>query len=62
MPDNTEMLEEKVYQIYEGLKDILKEPDLPPSVRGNAVQALASVWQIANDMCLIYEMTYDIGL
>ena len=54
-------LEEKVCQVYEGLQEILKEPDLPPSVRGNAVQALANVWQIANDLCLIYEMTYDLG-
>ena len=55
-------LEEKVLQIYGDLKALLCRDDLPPCVRANAVQALACMAQVANDMALEYEMLYDIGV
>ncbi|MBI4317020.1 MAG: hypothetical protein HY675_00910 [Chloroflexi bacterium] len=56
------VVEEKVLRVYQDLKDILGRDDLPPSVRANAVQALACVWQIVNDLTLEYEMLYDLGV
>lgn len=55
-------IEEKVSLVYRELKDLLRRDDLPPCVRANAVQALACMWQVVNDLALEYEMLYDIGV
>ncbi len=56
------VLEEEVLRVYRDLKGILAREDIPPSLRANAIQALASVWQIVNDLTLDYEMLYDYGV
>lgn len=55
-------LEAKVMQVYQELKEVLRREDLPPNVRANAIQALASMAQIVNDLALEYEMLYDLGV
>lgn len=55
-------LEKRIKTIYQELKEILRDENIPPSVRANAVQALAVVWQMMNDLVLDYEMLYDYGV
>lgn len=55
-------LEEKVMQVYQELKSILRREDIPPSVRANTMQALACMAQVVNDLALEYEMLYDLGV
>jgi len=55
-------LEERILRVYNDLKDILRREDLAPSVRANAVQALADVSQIVNDLALEFEVLYDLGV
>lgn len=54
-------VESKILGIYQDLKDVLRRDDLAPCVRANAIQALAAVSQIVNDLALEYEMLYDLG-
>ncbi len=45
-------LEEKVMQVYQELKSILRREDIPPSVRANTIQALACIAHVVNDLAL----------
>ena len=55
-------IDETVRRIYTDLKSLLARDDLPPGLRANAVDALASVSQMMGDLALEYEMLYDLGV
>jgi hypothetical protein len=55
-------LESKLLSIYQDLKEVLRRDDLAPGTRANAVQALACMAMIVNDLALEYEMLYDLGV
>ncbi len=55
-------LETKLLGIYKDLKDVLRRDDLAPSTRANAVQALACMAMIVNDLALEYEILHDLGV
>ena len=44
-------VEQRVLAAYEGLKALLKE-DLPPCAAANVKEAIASLWQVVNDLAL----------
>ena len=55
--DETELL-----AIYERLKAFVARPGLAPTTSRNAKKALAAVHVAANDLDLVYEHLYDIGV
>lgn len=56
-PAETQLLE-----IYTTLKSVAAQPDLPPCAERNVKQALACMWQVANDLDLEFEQLYDLGV
>jgi hypothetical protein len=56
-PAETQLLE-----IYTTLKSLAAQPDLPPCAERNVKQALACMWQVANDLDLEFEQLYDVGV
>ena len=56
-PAETELL-----RIYEDLKRFVARTDLPPCASRNAKKALAAVHVAANDLDLVYEHLYDLGV
>ena len=59
--DTTEM-ERELLRIYGGLKTLLRRDDLPPCVVSNARHALAALYQAVNDLDLVHEQLYDLGV
>ncbi len=55
-------VEKEVLRIYEDLKTLAARTDTPPSVARNARKALACMWQPVNDLNLVYEHLYDLGV
>ncbi len=55
-------LEKKALQTYELLKEICASPDAAPCVKANAQKALAAAWQIVNDLGLVHEQLFDLGV
>ena len=55
--DETELL-----AIYERVKTFVARPDLPPCAARNARKALAALHVAANDLDLVYEHLYDLGV
>ena len=51
--------EAKALETYQNLKALASDPDAPPCVVSNARRALASVWQIVNDLGLSFEQLYE---
>jgi hypothetical protein len=49
-------------QIYGDLKALAAREDLPPCVERNVKKALASMWQVMNDLDLEFEQLYDVGV
>ena len=45
-------VEQRVLAAYEGLKALLKE-DLPPCAAANVREAIATLWQVVNDLALV---------
>jgi hypothetical protein len=43
--------EQRVLAAYEGLKALLQE-DLPPCAAANVKEAIATLWQVVNDLAL----------
>jgi hypothetical protein len=56
-PAETQLLE-----IYTTLKSVAAQADLPPCAERNVKQALACMWQVANDLDLEFEQLYDVGV
>lgn len=54
--------ETQLFEIYTTLKMVAAQPDLPPCVERNVKHALASMWQVANDLNLEFEQLYDVGV
>jgi hypothetical protein len=54
--------EQESLRIYEDLKTLANREDLPPCVARNIRQALASMWQVTNDLDLQFEQLYDLGV
>ena len=49
----------KALEVYRSLKDLAGDAQAPPCVAANAKRALASVWQIVNDLGLSFEQLYE---
>lgn len=54
--------ERELLSIYEALKNLAAQDDLPPCAARNIRQALASMWQVTNDLDLQFEQVYDVGV
>jgi hypothetical protein len=69
MPATTDRLgneltpaEAELLRLYEGLKAYAARADLPPCASRNAKKALACLHVAANDLDLVYEHLYDLGV
>ncbi|MDP2727015.1 MAG: hypothetical protein Q8P59_05690 [Dehalococcoidia bacterium] len=51
--------EVKALEVYQSLKALASDAQAPPCVVANARKALASVWQIVNDLGLAFEQLYE---
>jgi hypothetical protein len=54
--------ETQLLDIYRTLKAVASRTDLPPCADRNVKQALACMWQVANDLDLEFEQLYDVGV
>ncbi len=54
--------EQHVLSIYAELKLLAGAKDTSPCVQANAKAALAAMWQIVNDLGLLYETLDDVGV
>ena len=54
--------EAELLAIYERLKAYGSRPDLPPCASRNAKKALAAIHVAANDLDLVYEHLYELGV
>jgi len=54
--------EADLLRIYEDLKAFAARTDLPPCASRNAKKALACIHVAANDLDLVYEHLYDLGV
>jgi hypothetical protein len=54
--------ETQLLEIYTTLKAVAARTDLPPCVDRNVKQALACMWQVANNLDLAFEQLYDVGV
>jgi hypothetical protein len=54
--------ETQLLEIYTTLKAVAARTDLPPCVDRNVKQALACMWQVANNLDLEFEQLYDVGV
>jgi len=54
--------EQELLQIYEALKRLARQDDLPPCAARNVRRALSSMWQVKKDLNLQLEQLYDVGV
>jgi len=54
--------EQDLVDVYEMLKKLAAQSDLPPCAARNVRKALACMWQTANDLDLQFEQLYDLGV
>lgn len=54
--------ERELLSIYETLKKLAAQEDLPPCAARNVRKALVSMWQVTNDLDLQFEQLYDLGV
>jgi hypothetical protein len=54
--------EEQLLAVYEALKALAGDSDLPPCAARNVRKALACMWQVVNDLDLQFEQVYDRGV
>lgn len=54
--------EQEMFAVYETLKQLVARDDLPPCATHNLRQALASLWQVTNDLGLQFEQLYEYGV
>ncbi|HZU04092.1 MAG TPA: hypothetical protein VFA10_30800 [Ktedonobacteraceae bacterium] len=54
--------ERELLQVYETLKKLAAQSDLPPCAGRNVRRALAAMWQVTNDLDLQFEQLYDVGV
>ncbi len=56
------LTEERSLEVYELLKEICADPSAAPCVRANAQKALACMWQVVNDLGLVHEQLFELGV
>lgn len=54
--------ETALLEVYQALKKLATQEDLPPCAARNVRKALASMWQATNDLDLQFEQLYDLGV
>jgi hypothetical protein len=54
--------EAELVRLYADLKRYVQRDDLPPCAARNARKALAALHVAANDLDLVYEHLYDVGV
>ncbi len=52
--------EQELLNVYEALKRLARQDDLPPCAARNVRRALSSMWQVTNDLALQFEQLYDV--
>jgi hypothetical protein len=54
--------EQALLDVYQALKRLAVQEDLPPCAARNVRKALAAMWQATNDLDLQFEQLYDLGV
>lgn len=54
--------EQRLLAVYEALKTLAADADLPPCAARNVRKALACLWQATNDLDLQFEQLYELGV
>ncbi|HEX6551849.1 MAG TPA: hypothetical protein VF026_03740 [Ktedonobacteraceae bacterium] len=54
--------ERELLNVYEALKKLASQDDLPPCAGRNVRRALMSMWQATNDLDLQFEQLYEFGV
>jgi hypothetical protein len=54
--------EQDLVNVYETLKQLAAQSDLPPCAARNVRKALACMWQATNDLDLQFEQLYELGV
>ena len=54
--------EQELLDVYERLKRLAGQGDLPPCAARNVRRALMSMWQVTNDLNLQFEQLYELGV
>jgi hypothetical protein len=54
--------ERELLAVYEALKRLAANDELPPCAARNVRKALAAMWQATNDLDLQFEQLYDVGV
>lgn len=54
--------EQEILGVYEALKRLAAQEDLPPCAARNVRRALSAMWQATNDLDLQFEQLYDLGV
>jgi hypothetical protein len=54
--------EQELLNVYETLKNLAAQDDLPPCAARNVRRALMAMWQATNDLDLQFEQLYDLGV
>jgi hypothetical protein len=54
--------ERELLDVYEALKKLAANDDLPPTAQRNVRKALACMWQVTNGLNLQFEQLYDLGV
>ena len=54
--------EQELMQVFEALKKLAAQDDLPPCAARNVRKALSSMWQATNDLGLQFEQLYEFGV
>jgi hypothetical protein len=54
--------ERELLDVYEALKKLAGQDDLPPCAARNVRRALSSMWQVTNDLGLQFEQLYEYGV
>jgi len=70
MPENeTDILgnslteqEQDLLNVYQALKTLAAQDDLPPCASRNVRRALSAMWQATNDLDLQFEQLYELGV
>ncbi len=54
--------ERDLLDVYESLKRLAANDNLPPCAARNVRKALSAMWQATNDLDLQFEQLYDVGV
>jgi hypothetical protein len=54
--------ETELLNVYQALKKLAAQDDLPPCAARNVRRALSAMWQATNDLDLQFEQLYEYGV